>query len=137
MKKSQPATTESPQTDPEVDAFLAKLKHPLKTEIAVTRQIILSADPAIGEGVKWNAPSFRTTEFFATINLRSVDQLQLILHLGAKVRTEPKAVAIADPSGLLKMLGKDRALVTLGAGKEFAANRAAFQEIVREWIKHV
>jgi len=137
VKKPVPAKIESTQADPEVDAFLAKLKHPLKTEIVAARQIILSADPAIGEGIKWNAPSFRTTEFFATVNLRAVDRLQLIFHLGAKVRPDLKAFAITDPAGLLKMLGKDRALVTLGAGKEFAANRTAFQEIVQEWIKYI
>ncbi len=132
MKKSAPT-----QTDAEVETFLAKLKHPLKTEIILARQIILSADASIHEGIKWNAPSFRTTEFFATIHLRSTESLQIILHLGAKVRPEVKALELADPKGLLKMLGKDRALVTLGAGREFAAHREAFQEIVREWIKHV
>lgn len=137
MKKPAPAQTDSTQTDPEVETFLAKLKHPLKTEIAVARQIILSADPAIGEGIKWSAPSFRTTEYFATVNLRAVDRLQLIFHLGAKVRPDLKAFAIDDPAGLVKMLGKDRALVTLGAGKEFAANREPFLAIVREWIKQL
>ena len=29
--------------------------------------------PGIREGVNWNAPSFRTTEYFATTNLREKD----------------------------------------------------------------
>ncbi len=129
----------SPAAPSAVDAFMVKLKHPLKAEIAAVRQVILGADPAIGEEIKWNAPSFRTTEFFATVNLRATHDVQLIFHLGAKVRKPAPKIEIADPAGLVKWLGKgkDRCLVTVGAGKEFAANLKPFQELVREWIKHV
>jgi hypothetical protein len=48
------------------------------------RQIILDADASIAEGIKWNAPSFYTSEYFATIQLRAKDGVQVILHLGAK-----------------------------------------------------
>ena len=46
-----------------------------------------------------------------------------------------EALKIADPKGLIKWLGKDRALVTLGAGRDIPANRAAFEAIVRAWLK--
>ncbi len=112
--------------------------HPLAKEIEAARRIILAADPAICEGVKWNAPSFRTEkEWFATVNLRSKDALQLVFHLGAKARPDLKAFKVADPNGLMKWLGKDRAMVTLGAGRDIAANKKAFDAIVRVWIKHV
>ncbi len=137
MRKSAVPKAAVPRTDPAVETFLTKLRHPLKAEITAVRRLILGADPAIGEGIKWNAPSFRTTEFFATVNLRSLDRVQLILHLGAKARPDLKAFKLADPAGLMKWLGKDRALVTLGTGGEFAANQAAFAAIVREWIRHV
>lgn len=112
--------------------------HPLRGEIDAVRQIILGASPAISEGVKWNAPSFRTQkEWFATLNLRSKQSVQVILHLGAKARPNLKPFEIADPKALMKWLGKDRALVTLGAGRDIAANRKALEAIVRAWIKHV
>lgn len=98
------------------------------------RKAIRGADKAISEGVKWNAPSFRTTEWFATVNLRSKGQLQVILHLGAKVRAGQKRPAIEDPHGLLKWLGDDRAMATL-CNK--AADRKALAAIVRQWIKFV
>src|SRR5262245_41223578 len=60
----------SSQTDPAVIAFLRELDHPLKQEVEAVRQIILGVSPEIREGIKWNAPSFRTTEYFATLNLR-------------------------------------------------------------------
>jgi hypothetical protein len=102
------------------------------------RRIILGVDPAIREGVKWNAPSFRTEkEYFATMNMRAKDSVQVVMHLGAKVRPQQKAFKIADPNGLMRWLGKDRALVTLGAGRDIPANRTAFEAIVRAWIKVV
>jgi hypothetical protein len=112
--------------------------HPLAKEVEAARRIILAADPAISEGVKWNAPSFRTeNEWFATVNLRSKDVLQLVFHLGAKARPDLKAFKVADPNGLIKWLGKDRAAVTLGAARDIAANKKAFDAIIRAWIKHV
>ena len=120
-----------------VESFLAGLKHPLKKEIAAVREIILATDRSIGEGIKWNAPSFCTTEYFATVNLRSRDAVQLILHLGAKVRDNTREISLRDPAGLVKWLAKDRCMVTLGAGRDIAAHRAAFQSIVREWIRFV
>ena len=127
----------SPAGDEEthaVDAFLAALKHPRRTEIERVRQLILRADPGIGEAVKWRAPSFRTTEFFATINLRSSGPVQIIFHLGAKVRTRPRAMKIADTSGMIKWLARDRCLVTVGS---IATQGGALQDIVRQWIRYV
>ena len=118
----------------EVDQFMADLDHPLKAQIEAVRRIIRGVSPDIGEAIKWNAPSFRTTEFFATTNLRSRDRIQLIFHLGAKVRKDVTALKIADPAGLMKWLAKDRCLVTFGG---VAADQAALEAIVRQWIKYV
>jgi hypothetical protein len=133
--KSVKASSES---DDAVAAYLKALKHPLKREIEAVRLIILGASPAVSEGIKWNVPSFRTEkEWFATFNVRTKDSVQLIFHLGAKTRLDLKAFKLADPNGLMKWLGKDRAMVTLGAGRDIPANRKALEAIVRAWIKHV
>jgi len=66
-----------------VDDFMAKLDHPHKRDIEALRKLVLAVDPAIREGVKWNAPSFRTTGYFATTNLRAKAGIGVILHLGA------------------------------------------------------
>jgi uncharacterized protein YdhG (YjbR/CyaY superfamily) len=129
--------TASAATDPAVDAFMVELEHPLKREIEEARRIILGAAPGIGEAIKWKAPSFRTTEFFATFNLRSRDIVQLVFHLGAKVRKDGVAVEIADPEELITWVAKDRCLVTLGAGRNIKARRKALEGIVREWIRHI
>lgn len=127
----------SSQTDA-VIAYLRDLEHPLKKEIEAVRRIILGVRPTIREGIKWNAPSFRTEKgYFATFNVRARESVQLILHLGAKVRSDRKAFKLADPKGLVTWLGEDRALVTLGAGRGIPARRAAFEAIVRAWIRHL
>jgi predicted transport protein len=119
------------------DAFMAALDHPLKAEFETLRAIILGVDPAITDGVKWNSISFRTTEWFATINLRSTDKVQVILHLGAKVGKVVVADAIEDPKGLLVWLGKDRATLTLNPGKAVKASRVAVAAIIQSWIASV
>lgn len=126
------------QTDPDVVAFLRELDHPLKREIEAVRRIILGVSPEIHEGIKWNGPSFRTADYFATVNLRAKDRVQVILHKGAKVKdNSTPQVRVADPAGLIKWLAADRCLVTLGAGKEIDANRPALERIVREWIRQL
>jgi uncharacterized protein YdhG (YjbR/CyaY superfamily) len=124
------------QRDAAVATNLTNLQHPLKKEIEAVRLIILSASPAISEGIKWNVPSFRTEkEWFATFNVRARDSVQLIFHLGAMTRPNFKGFKLPDPNGLVKWLGKDRAMVTLGAGRDIPANRKALEAIVRAWIK--
>ncbi len=114
------------------------LDHPLKLEIEAVRRIILGVSPAISEGVKWNAPSFRTEkDWFATIHVRAKERVQLILFLGVKKRPDLKPFELPDPKGLVKWLAEDRVMVTLGAGRDIAGNRRALEAIVRAWIKHL
>lgn len=135
MKKTAKKAAES---DAAVAAYLRSLKHPLKKEIEAVRLIILGAGPAIGEGIKWRVPSFHTEkDWFATFNVRARDSVQLIFHLGAKTRPDLRPFQLADPNGLMKWLGKDRAMVTLGSGRDIPANRKALEAIVRAWVKQL
>ncbi len=122
----------------DVDAFLAALDHPRKAEILAIRRILLDADPAIEEGVKWNAPSFRTSEWFATFHLRAKDGVQVILHLGARKREDanPRA-SIADPESMLEWLADDRASIRFRDVHEVNARGAALADLVRAWIGEV
>ena len=135
---SKTSTKRGESTPEDVEIFLAALDHPLKPEILALRQLILAADPSITEGIKWNVPSFRTSEYFATMHLRTKESVQVILHLGAKTRdTSITGVAIADPGSLLVWLAKDRASVTFGDLNDIDARRSAFTDIIRQWITHV
>jgi hypothetical protein len=121
----------------EVEEFMRKLAHPLKAELEAVRSIILGANPKISEGIKWNAPSFRTNEYFATINIRK-DEVLVILHLGAKVKdNSTTGLTINDPARLLEWLSTNRAAVKFRDMKAIKSSRAAFEKIVRQWITYV
>lgn len=138
-KKQAARATPKPKAKagPSPDELLAGLDHPLAAEIAAVRKAILSVDTSITDGVKWNSLSFQTTEWFATVNLRSCDSVQLVMHLGAKAGKVADSDAIPDPKGLLKWLGKDRAMATLGSGADLKARIPALKAIVKAWICYV
>jgi hypothetical protein len=128
----------SADTSKAVDAFMASLEHPAKDAIESLRSAILASDPSITEGVKWNAPSFKVTEYFATTNLRAKLGVGLVLHFGAKVRDVGAGKdTIQDPEGLLKWVAKDRATINFKDTKEIKARRIALQAILRQWIGYV
>ena len=134
---TQPAKRNSSAPE-SVETFLAALEHPFKPEILAIRQLMLGADPSIAESIKWNAPSFYTTEHFATMHLRAKDGVQIILHLGAKPRDSASSgIAIADPESLLKWLAKDRASATFRDLNDIDAHGSAFANIIRQWITYV
>lgn len=121
-----------------VAELLDTLDHPHLAEIRALRAVILGADARIAEEVKWNAPSFRTTDHFATVHLRARDGVQLILHLGARSRPDAAVRAeVADPTAMLRWLAADRASVTFRDLEDVEARRDALAEVVRQWIRHL
>jgi hypothetical protein len=127
-----------PASEGDVEAFLAALDHPAKDVVVALRRCVLGADARIADGIKWNAPSFRTTEYFATTNLRAKHGAGLILHFGAKKNAiSTTGVAIPDPAGLLTWLAKDRATANFRDTAELEAKSDALQALLRAWITHV
>jgi hypothetical protein len=98
--------------------------------------MMLEADSSISEGIKWNVPSFRTSEFFATMHLRAQDRVGIILHFGAKKR-DTAGIVIGDPEALLEWLAHDRAQLTFRDLDELTVKHSAVTRIVQEWIRHV
>src|SRR5262245_3699804 len=138
-KKPKPASHKTAADSTEaVDEFMRTLDHPFKKEIEAIRKSVLGVDKTIAEGIKWNSPSFRTSEYFATTNLREKKGIGLILHLGAKVRDLPAGgVVIDDPAKLLEWRGKDRAMIVFASSADFKDKKSAFERIIRRWIVHV
>ncbi|MBD9480282.1 DUF1801 domain-containing protein [Pseudoxanthomonas sp. PXM02] len=125
-----------PAKSNEVEDFLTTLAHPQDVALRRLRAVILAADPRIGEGIKWNAPSFHVEgRHFATMQLRRADRLLLVLHLGAGKKAVPDG-AIADPDGLLTWLGADRATWTFAGVQDVDAHAAALQSLLRQWMVH-
>jgi hypothetical protein len=132
------AAKQNSSTTDSVEAFVASLDEASKPAVNVLRQIFLAADPGIAEGIKWNVPSFRTSEYFATMNLRVKTGIGVVLHFGAKKSEISRAgVEIPDPASLLVWLAKDRAMITFRDVDDVTARRAALTKLIREWIKHV
>lgn len=116
---------------------MATLEHSLKAEINMLRQIIRVADKRIQESIKWNAPSFYITEHFATLKLYPAKTVQVVLHLGVKVKPNSRALKIDDPAGLIKWAAKDRGVITFASVADIQANKRAFTKILRQWITHL
>lgn len=117
-----------------VDALLASSDHPLIEDIQKLRGYVLGVDPAITEGVKWNAPSYRLNDDFATVHMRLTDTVGLIFHTGAKKRAQPLTMELDDPSGLVEWLAPDRCLVRAGSGRSLVRNRKSLEGLLRQWV---
>lgn len=116
----------------DVDGFMAALEHPRKKELAEVRAMAL-AIPGVTEGIKWNAPSFKTEDWFLTANVHAKESLRLILHAGA--RAKGVEVKVADPRGILKWLGKDRAMVEIADAADWKRKKAALKGVLRAWVE--
>lgn len=131
VRADEIAAKVSPKTS-DVEAWMKKVKSaPRREKIERLRAIVRSVHPSIVEGVKWNSPSYRTTEWFATINTHGPRSLRLILHAGAK---KGATMTVSDPKGLLKWLAPDRALVEFESLDDLESNATAVKTLVKAWI---
>ncbi len=118
-----------------VEGFLSAMAHSRREEVLAVRAIALSADPAITEHIKWNAPSFcYDTEDRVTMRLQPGNRVQLIFHCGVSKREDGVQVVVEDPSGLLDWITEDRAMVDFANIEDVRAKEAALQRLVRAWM---
>jgi hypothetical protein len=71
--------------DPDVDAFVTELQHPLGAAIDAVRDVVLGVDPRIAETIKWKSPTFMFQGNIASIEPRSKKQVSVLFHQGAKL----------------------------------------------------
>ena len=112
----------------DVDAFMAKLKHPLKAEMEAVRMIIKHANKNIGERVKWNSPSFYCKEDLATFHWRNQECIHIVFHHKAIVGVK---------SDLLEGDYKDRRMMYFHSMKEIKSNQRELERIMNELVKAV
>jgi hypothetical protein len=118
----------------EVAAFLRDCDHPRVADYEQVRKLILEANSSIEEGIKWAAPSFRTTDWFATFHMRDPQKVQIVFHLGAKKSEGTQRVPVGAPEGMVEWLAPDRCMVTV---EDVKRRGKALQAFVRAWILHV
>ena len=132
MSKKSSTRTSAPTSS--VEQFLDALDHPQADGIALLRRLILGVDARISEDIKWNAPSFKVDDHFATFRLHPPKNIQLVLHTGAKVKADAKAFHVDDPGGLLKWPAPDRAVLTLASTADLERHQDAVVRIVSQWV---
>lgn len=121
--------------DPAVSALLDANKHPLRKEIDQLRTVILGVDKSIEEGVKWNTASFKTSDWFSTLNgPKHIKEPMIILHAGAKAKGIVLKDRIPDPQSLIKWLGNDRAQIIFKDSTDIKTKQKALQAIIGAWI---
>jgi hypothetical protein len=127
------------ESEPEkVDAYIRAMKHPLKNVVEELRAVILNADSAIGEEVKWNAPAFFYTgpmaEFdpkqhkrhIVVFNLFKTDCVRLVFLSAAR---------IGDTSGLLVGDYADgRRLALFSSIEEVHSKRPVLERVIKKWL---
>jgi hypothetical protein len=111
--------------DPDVDAFVTELQHPLEGAIDAVRDIVLGVDPRIVETIKWKSPTFVFEGNIASIEPRSRKQVSVLFHQGAKL--PGKLPSLEGGGGTVRyMRFADAADVT--------RKRADIEKAIRAWI---
>lgn len=138
VKTKSESSTKPSETD-KVDAFMKKLKHPLKNVIEELRKIILSTHRSVGEEIKWNAPTFLYTgqmenfdpkeykRYIVVSNFYQKDCIRLIFPSGARVN---------DKSGLLEGDYSDgRRLAHFYSSEDVKLKQKKLQNVIKSWLK--
>lgn len=138
MAKAMQLVTK-PSEPGKVDAYIAKLKHPLAPVVKSLRRIILSVDGEIGEEIKWNAPTFfyagpmkpsnpkEYRRYIVVFNLFRKDSIRLVFPSGAKVK---------DSSGLLEGDYADgRRLAMFSSAEDVIGKEQALRGVISRWLE--
>lgn len=117
----------------ETEAFLAALDAPLKDAFSALCALVRGVDSRIDESIKWNAPSFFISDHFATTGLARDGSIRLVLHTGAKKRSQPFSVSIED-GDVLDWAGDDRASVTFANLQQVNELAPRLTHVITQWI---
>ena len=136
--KEKPQTSTKPSEPDKVDAYIKKLKHPLKDVVDALRKIILSTDKEIGEEIKWNAPTFfysgemrpfdpkEYKRYLIVFNLYQKNCIRLVFPSGAKV---------GDKTGFLQGDYADgRRLAFFPNVAEVKSKKKVLQAVIKKWL---
>ncbi len=119
----------------DVTLFLDEQNHPLRKEIEVLRNYILSVNENIKENIKWNGPNYNfNNEDRITMKIYPPKNIQLIFHRGAKKKEQPKNKLIEDKNNFLIWKENDRALVTFNNITEIEAAKINLLQTIEKWL---
>ncbi len=120
----------------EVTEFLDGLNHSLRKEIEYLREIILSTDYDLAEGIKWNGPNYSLNgEDRITLRIHPQKQIQIIFHRGAKVKESPTQRLLGSEYNILLWKENDRAIASFQSLQEILEKKQMIREVVEKWIE--
>lgn len=120
-----------------VTKFIEALEPSLAITVEAIRQIIKSADPAIGERKKWNHPSFFYMGEMQPFNPKEYKREIAVfnLHKGRILLVLPSGAKLNHESGLLEGDYKDgRRTITFKNAADVAMKKVDLQALIQEWI---
>lgn len=107
-----------------MDAWFARYENPMKDVVLRIREIILAADPRMGECIKWQAPTFTFEGNLASFYPNSKQHASLMFHTGARIPGKhPRLEGSGDTSRVMK----------IGSVVEANHARGDIERIVRAW----
>lgn len=138
MSKHNGLNTGTPEPE-RVDGFMRSLDHPLNDVVVHLRELLLSYDRKIGEGIYWNAPTFYFTgkmepfdpkeykRYIAGLNLFKKDAVRVILLRGSSAE---------DPTGLLEGDYKDgRRLMSFTSLSDLKSKEKSLKNIILQLVR--
>lgn len=122
MPKIQAATHQPA----EVDAYLAQMPDPRRSEVQKIREAVRGLHPEISEQIKWNAPTFGFRgEYLFTFNFHPKQPIRLVFH-------NPRLTAFSSDV-LEGQYADGRRLTPLSSSEEFAAKWPELARAIR-WL---
>lgn len=121
----------------QVTAHIQKLDAAIIPAIEALRQIILSADPEIGEQVKWNSPSFYYTGEMKPFDPKEYkrDIVVMNLHRGHILLVFPTGARVQDTTKLMEGNYTDgRKLIRLKDLEDVKTKKDALINVLRAWL---
>ncbi|MGZ3836783.1 MAG: DUF1801 domain-containing protein [Mucilaginibacter sp.] len=132
---------ETKPSEPEkVDAYIQKMKHPLKDVVEELRLLILETDNDIGEEVKWNAPTFFYSGPMCPFNPKEYKRYLIVFNLYQQncIRLVfPGGAKVDDGSGQLLQgnYADGRRLALFYSLDDVQAKKPLMQAAIRKWLE--
>ncbi|MGZ3776721.1 MAG: DUF1801 domain-containing protein [Mucilaginibacter sp.] len=132
---------ETKPSEPEkVDAYIQKMKHPLKDVVEELRLLILETDNEIGEEVKWNAPTFFYSGPMCPFNPKEYKRYLIVFNLYQQncIRLVfPGGAKLDDGSGQL-LEGKyadGRRLAMFYSLDDVQSKKPLMEAAIKKWLE--
>jgi hypothetical protein len=119
-----------------VTAYIQKLDVPVAQIVEAIRQIVLSADPEIGEEIKWNAPSFLYTGEMRPFNPKEYKRYIIVMNLHKRILLVfPSGAKVNDTTGLLEGDYTDgRRLIYIKSMDDVRSKEAGIRKMIKDWL---